>query len=253
MKVTIIGSGNVATVLGKKIKLSGNEIVQVWSRKEENAKELAHLLSSSYTNKLLEINNEADIYIIAVSDSYIMRVASKLKVNGKIVVHTAGSVSREILKGASKDYGVLYPLQSLRKEMPIIPPVPILVDGSSKEVLRVLTGFSTQWSENVIVANDDKRLKLHISAVITNNFTNYLFSLAEQYCKHEKLDFRILFPLIEETCNRIKDHNPSQVQTGPASRRDIETINRHLEFLLKYPQMQGLYKILSSSIMNRRI
>ena len=253
MKVTIIGSGNVATVLGKKIKQSGNEVVQVWSRKEENAIELANILSASYTNKLLEINSEADIYIVAVSDSYILRVASKLSINNKIVVHNAGSVSKEILKGVSNNYGVLYPLQTLRKEMVHIPQVPILVDGNSKEVIETLSEFSAQLSENVSVANDDERLKLHISAVITSNFTNYLFSLAEQYCKHEKLDFKILFPLIDETCHRIKENSPSEVQTGPASRRDIETINRHLEYLLKYPQMQGLYKILSSSIMNRRI
>jgi predicted short-subunit dehydrogenase-like oxidoreductase (DUF2520 family) len=253
MKVTIIGSGNVATVLAKKMKQSGCQILQVWSRMKENANKLADVLSASPTNKLLDINGEADIYMIAVNDTHISRVASKLRVNNKVVVHTAGGISKEILRGVSLNYGVIYPLQTLRKETSYSPEVPILVDGNNKEVIDLLINFSLQWTGNVDVADDNKRLKLHVSAVIAGNFTNYLFSVAEQYCQRENLDFKLLYPLIEETCNRIKYNSPAEVQTGPAIRRDIETINRHLECLLQYPQIQGLYKILSSSIMNRRI
>ena len=41
MKVVIVGSGNVATVLGKVIHNAGHEIVQILSRNENHAKALA--------------------------------------------------------------------------------------------------------------------------------------------------------------------------------------------------------------------
>jgi predicted short-subunit dehydrogenase-like oxidoreductase (DUF2520 family) len=66
----------------------------------------------------------ANLYVIAVSDEAVAEVASQLIVHNKLVVHTAGSVSKDVLKQASRNYGVLYPLQSLRKEMKDLPLTP---------------------------------------------------------------------------------------------------------------------------------
>ena len=52
-------------------------------------------------------------------------------IHDKLVLHTAGSVSKDVLKNISYNYGVLYPLQSLRKESHEIPEIPFLVDGNN--------------------------------------------------------------------------------------------------------------------------
>ena len=49
---------------------------------------------------------------------------------------------------------------------------------------------------------DDQRLKLHLAAVLCNNFVNHLYALTERYCKMEGLDFQLLLPLIKETAAR---------------------------------------------------
>src|SRR5687767_4377719 len=115
MKVVIIGSGNVATVFGHRIKKSGNTILQIVSRSPQNADALASELKATASCSILDINTEADIYIVAVSDQAVQSVSGELRVGDKLVVHTAASVSREVLKNSSNKYGVLYPLQSLRK------------------------------------------------------------------------------------------------------------------------------------------
>ena len=105
--------------------------------------------------------------------------------------------------------------------------------------------------QHVIQAGDDTRLKLHVAAVFVNNFTNHLYALAEDYCKKEGIDFKELFPLIEETASRLKTISPSKLQTGPAIRNDEETIQKHLVLLASHPQMKKVYEFLTASIRNR--
>jgi predicted short-subunit dehydrogenase-like oxidoreductase (DUF2520 family) len=250
MKVVIIGSGNVATILGRKIKDSGSDIVQVISKNEKNAASLASILVSSYTSNFLEINKEADIYIIAVSDSEIGEISSKLQLGDKVIAHTAASVTKEILQLSSTNYGVLYPLQSLKKEMHVIPTIPVLVDGNNADTLEFLRGFAAEWADNVTVAIDEERLKLHVAAVFASNFTNHILALTENYCKRENLNFNVLYPLIEETVKRVKSVTPALVQTGPAIRGDIETVNKHLQILSAHPAISGIYKLLTESIIS---
>ncbi len=102
--------------------------------------------------------------------------------------------------------------------------------------------------EKVNEAGDDARMKLHVAAVIVNNFTNHLYSLAEEYCKKEGLAFKQLVPLIEETALRIKTVSPKQSQTGPAIRQDKETLLKHLELLKDHPQLKSIYLLLTESI-----
>ncbi|MFZ1496947.1 MAG: DUF2520 domain-containing protein, partial [Saprospiraceae bacterium] len=48
-----------------------------------------------------------------------------------------------------------------------------------------------------------------------------------------QLDFSILHPLILETAQKIATQSPKKVQTGPAARHDLPTIQKHIELLEK--------------------
>lgn len=248
MKVVIIGTGNVATVLGKKIQEGGHEIIQVVGRNLEKTDYLASELNCNRVYNTRYINMWGDIYIIAVSDSSIATVAQQLKLKDKIVVHTAAAVSKNVLAISSENFGVLYPLQTLVKDMPL-PSIPALIDGNNETTKKTLIKFSSDWTDNVQVANDDERLKLHVAAVFVNNFTNYIFTITEEYCRLEHLKFNILYPLIEETIIRLKTTNPSALQTGPAVREDRTTIEKHNEILTRYPELKNIYNVLTNSIL----
>lgn len=249
MNVIIIGSGNVATVFGKLIKNSGHYIAAVAGRNEQQALQLAHLLEASYYSDL-SLTPEADIYIIAVSDSSINDIADKLKVGKKIVVHTSGSVSKNVLQNSSENFGILYPLQSLRKENENSPVIPLLIDANNNETLRVLKSFASTLTSKISVANDEQRLKLHVAAVIASNFTNYIYTLTKEYCEKENVPFNMLLPLIEETAMRLYTCNPKEMQTGPAIRKDYSTIEKHLEILSNLPELKQIYQSMSKGIIN---
>ncbi|MBL7740370.1 MAG: DUF2520 domain-containing protein [Chitinophagaceae bacterium] len=251
MDIVIIGSGNVAAVLGRKFRTAGHTIQQVVSRNASAASQLAYEWDTESTNYISLINKTADVYIIAVSDDAIHKLAAELRLNGKVVAHTAASVSKDVLKDVSGHYGVFYPLQSLRKEMNILPDVPVFFDGSDEITKTTLGKLAHSIAEeNVGEAGDNARLKLHVAAVMVSNFTNHMYTLAEDYCRKEGLDFAQLLPLIGETALRIRSISPKQAQTGPAIRHDKETLQKHLDLLKDHPHLKNLYVLLTESIQN---
>lgn len=249
MDIVIIGSGNVAAVLGRKFKAAGHNITQVYSRNASAASELAYVLDTESTNYKSMISKSADVYLIAVNDDAIDEVSDDLKLPGKVVAHTAASVPKEVLSNVSAHYGVFYPLQSLRKEMAVLPDVPVFFDGSDEIAKKKLETLARSISsEQVGEAGDDARARLHVAAVVVSNFTNHLYKLAEDYCRQEGLDFRQLQPLIEETALRLRNSSAAAAQTGPALRHDKETIQKHLELLGSHPQLKNIYLMLTESI-----
>ncbi len=249
MDIVIIGSGNVAAILGRKFKAAGHQIVQVVGRNSMDASALAYEWNTISTNYKSPINKNADVYIIAVSDDAIAAIATDFKLPGKVVAHTAASVPKEILKNITNHYGVFYPLQSLRKDMKLLPDIPVFFDGSDDYTKKILAQLAHSIAPvKVIEGGDDLRLKLHVAAVIVSNFVTHLYSLAEDYCSKEGLDFKQLLPLIEETASRLKSISPKEAITGPAIRHDNETIQKHLELLKAHPQLKNLYILLTESI-----
>ena len=250
MKIALIGSGNVATVLGRLLVKHQHQVTQVISRDVVHAGELANELGASFTDFDGSPDENAELFIIAISDAALENFFVKDGIHNKLVVHTAGSVSKDILHNFSNRYGVLYPLQSLRKEMEVIPPVPFLVDGCNEEITGIIENFAKTISYSVEIAGDEERLKLHAAAVVVSNFTNHLYAIAEDFCSKEKVNFNLLLPLIIETAQRTRYSLPSKVQTGPAIRKDIQTLDKHLRLFTAHPKMRTTYLRLTDSIMN---
>ena len=249
MNIVIIGSGNVAAVLGRRFRSAGHVILQVVSRNAQAASELAYEWDSESANYMTLLNRDADLYVIAVADGAIAQVAADLHLPRALVVHTAASVSKEVLSEVSENYGVLYPLQSLRKEMDAIPEIPLYIDASNERSLNKLSELVASLSPAVALpASDDERVKLHLAAVFASNFTNHLYALAERYCKKEGIDYTQLYPLILETASRLRGAPAASLQTGPAIRGDEATIAAHLALLDKHPHLQKVYRLLSDSI-----
>jgi predicted short-subunit dehydrogenase-like oxidoreductase (DUF2520 family) len=166
------------------------------------------------------------------------------------VVHTAGAVSMNILQKLSENYGVLYPLQSVSKSNSTIPQIPFIIEGNNEHMRSFLRYFAATLSNMVDELDEERRLRLHAAAVIVNNFTNYLYNVAKDFCDKEKIDFDLLKPLITETAERIKDNSPADVQTGPAIRKDIVTLDKHLRLLSAYPKLRTMYMRMTDGIMN---
>ncbi len=248
MKVVMIGSGNVATVLGGKAAAAGHDLVQIVARSPEPAALLAAEWGCPYTTRWEEIDRTADIYIVAISDRGLGQLRNVLSLPGRLIVHTAGAVPGSALLEVSMHCGVLYPLQSLKAAVRPFPEIPLLVDAHRAEDLLVVTAFAATLSPLVQQADDSTRLKLHLAAVMVNNFSNFLYTLADDFCTKEGIDFSLLLPLIHETAERVKRFPPRDMQTGPAVRGDGITSDRHLKLLSNYQISSDLYKLFTIKI-----
>ena len=78
MQVTIIGSGNVATVMGKVLTEKGHVIAEVYSRDPSHAAVLAKLLQAKTVTNIEKLDSNSDVYLIAVADDALADVAAQL-------------------------------------------------------------------------------------------------------------------------------------------------------------------------------
>jgi predicted short-subunit dehydrogenase-like oxidoreductase (DUF2520 family) len=248
MNIVLIGSGNVATVLGRKSLAAGHRIVQVYNRNADHANVLATRLGTTSTSYISSIERKADLMIVALRDDAVGYLVKEIGEVSSILVHTAGALSINEVRGSNKSFGVLYPLQSLRKEIEILPALSILVDGNNINTTRQLKEFANSIAGNVTEADDEARLKYHLAATIVNNFSNYLYTLAASFCEKENISFQVLQPLIEETAIRLRNTTPQKAQTGPAIRNDENTIKKHQQLLKNYPDILKYYNLFSSEI-----
>ena len=53
---------------------------------------------------------------------------------------------------------------------------------------------------------------------------------------------------MKETVARLQTQSPQNVMTGPAVRKDENTIEKHLQILQKYPEIKNLYQLLTEKI-----
>lgn len=251
-KVVMVGTGNVSAVLGGLILSRGHSIVAVAGRDIARTAALASTWGAQPSTTFDFSGLRADLCILAVTDSAIQGCADWLRTGGMVTVHTAGSVSMDALKPIAENRGVLYPLQTLNAKATVVPEIPFLVDGSSEQVAGFITDFAHSLSYDVRRTNDKERADTHLAAVMSSNFINHLLALTEDFCRMKDIPFSGLRPLIMETVGRAFRNSPSKVQTGPAARNDLETLNSHLQRLADMPELGDLYRVFSRSILERR-
>ena len=248
-KITLIGAGNLAWHLGHALTNKGIGVSQVISRRIGAAQQLAQQLHAASSDNLSLLEKNTDICILCVSDDAIPQVLNSLDPGNCLVIHTAGSVPMAVLSGSALHYGVLYPLQTFTREKQVaFEKIPLLIEGNSPEVLKRITRLAGSITDQVIPADSNQRLSLHLAAVFASNFSNHMYALAEKISREHGLSFELLRPLMEETTSKAISMSPVSAQTGPAVRRNRTVIEKHLALLQEHPDLQQLYKLISESI-----
>jgi predicted short-subunit dehydrogenase-like oxidoreductase (DUF2520 family) len=250
IKITVIGSGNVAHHLIKAFDSnSGIELVQVYARKPES---LQGIIAQDKIISDFKALQQADVFIISVSDDAILEVSSKLPFSGRLVVHTSGTKPLNILSHHNR-MGVFYPLQTFSKSKEVdFKNIPICLEAQNHQDLELLKSIANSISDKVFEIDSEKRKSLHVSAVFVSNFVNHLYTIADEICTDNQIPFEVLKPLIQEVAQKINYLSPKEAQTGPAKRGDMQTINAHLDFLESQPEKQAIYKLLTQAIQNQK-
>lgn len=243
--IVIIGTGKVAQHLGIQLIRSGHKIKHVWGRDISKAKSLAKLFETTTIPSLDKFPKEY-LALVCVTDDAIEEVISELPKDVK-VAYTSGSVRLEDVADRP-NIGVFYPLQSFSEERNVnISIVPFLIEATQNEFQDDLKRLAKTLSSKVIIANSQVRFNTHIAAVMVNNFTNFIYHLAQEHLDENKIDFNLLKPLMRETINKLDELTPLEAQTGPAVRGDKNIIEKHINAISK-PETKQVYRLLSELI-----
>lgn len=253
-KIVIIGCGNVAWHLAKLFSSIKKYELFIYNHKP-------NVLLNDFKSKLKcetisNLNNviaDAEYYFICVGDKFISEVSKKIKPKNSyaVVVHTSGSVKPDEL-GELKNAAVFYPLQTFTKADEINwKETPIIIEAKNAAVKNKVMLFAKQFSNNVNSLNYKERLKLHLAAVLVNNFTNALYVAANDLISENKKN-KLLLPLIKQTVLKLDKLDVREAQTGPAKRKDEMVMKKHLKLLSGNSDLKKIYKQLSSLIIKQQ-
>lgn len=254
-RIVIVGSGSVATTVGKALYDSGHEILEVVSRNKEHAHELGRIVQAKRVLcDFSKVTEYASLYIIAISDDAIADVAQQLPNVHGVVVHTSGTVSSQVLKDKFEHWGVFYPLQTFTPGRDLdFNKIPFLVTSDVPQTEDFLTEIAASIGSSVYILDDEARAHVHVAAVMINNFTNHLLVLAGDYIREHHLSSHLFHSLVTETVKKAIDLGAENSQTGPAKRGDTQTIEKHLELIRtsNNSTLLSLYQIFTQSIMEK--
>ncbi|WP_288244662.1 DUF2520 domain-containing protein [uncultured Chryseobacterium sp.] len=243
MQIVIIGSGNVAYHLAKAFVLNNIPLAQIFGRNEEELRKISGELNIHFSTEHLQ---EADLYIICVSDRSVEDVSKMIVRKDCLVAHTSGSLPKEILAG---DYrkASFYPLQTFSKSKALdYSKIPFFVEAENENDLQTLFTIASKISENVMESTHEKRKYIHLTAVFACNFVNHLFARAKEISDLQEIPFDYFLPLIDETVQKIHEIDPKSAQTGPAVRNDRRILELHQQLLQE--ESLEIYKTMNHSI-----
>lgn len=239
VRLALIGSGNVASALAPAFAASPDvDLIAIYSPTPGHAEALAATLNPrpKAVERLADLPRKADVYLIAIKDDRVASVALEaagLFPAGALWLHTSGSVPAEALAPAGSGYGVLYPLQTFSKGVPVnLRELPVFIEANSAEGLATARRLAEAISPIIHHADSELRKLMHVAAVFACNFTNYFWTVADSLLRREPgLDLSVLYPLLKETLRKAIAEGPEGSQTGPARRGDRGIIEAHKSLL----------------------
>jgi predicted short-subunit dehydrogenase-like oxidoreductase (DUF2520 family) len=256
-KIVIIGCGNVAWHLAKHLYHLKNCKLYIYNHRSNPLLNEFKLKFKCKTDPSLKnVISDADFYFICVTDKYVPETVKNIAIINKnaVLIHTSGSLKMEEL-GEFNNTAVFYPLQSFSKNIDVNwKEIPIIIEAKTITIKKKILGLANLFSNNVVILNYKERLKLHLAAVLVNNFTNALFVAAGDLIskKSGNKQLKILLPLIKQTVFKVESIDPREAQTGPAKRNDNSVMKKHLKLLSDNTDLQNIYKQLSHLVVKQQ-
>jgi predicted short-subunit dehydrogenase-like oxidoreductase (DUF2520 family) len=242
--IYIAGTGNLAKALGQqlqKIAPDGYNFKGWFSRNPLNAQVKPAMPYHSVTLQ------KGDVVFLCVQDKQIFDVASTFSNKGCRLVHCSGA--QPLASNGVKCNAAFWPMQSFSVgNSPSWQNLPVFVETEDEELGKWLIELGTMFGANVLSCQGNQRITMHLAAVLTNNFVNALYSAAANKAQSAGFKPELLHPIMQQTLLNAISKGPDNVQTGPALRGDVETMQKHLQLLENEEELLDIYRSISNYI-----
>jgi len=258
--VSIVGAGRVGRALGRRLHELGWRVGGVTGRSISTAREAVRAIGAGQplagpTHEVLH----SRVVLITTPDGIIESVAGDLaqlggnEWAGKIVLHTSGSLDFSVLQplaalGAAT--GSMHPMQTFSNQnFPDLAKCIFGIDGApaalqtARKIIRQMGGVAVRLSG----AN---KAAYHAAGSFACVYVLALMETATRLLMSQgfkrRQAMRALLPLVRQTLDNFESVGPLAAWTGPLSRGDFSTVERHVEALADFePEYLDAYKTLS--------
>jgi predicted short-subunit dehydrogenase-like oxidoreductase (DUF2520 family) len=215
---SVVGAGRVGTAL---------------------AARLSESLPTRLTGRELEVG-AADLVVLCVPDRVVHEVAAAIPV-GPWIAHTSGARTLDALDPHARRFS-LHPLQTFvsHRGPEQLDGAWAAVTGESDEALGAAFRLADLLRLRPFELEDDARLVYHTAAVMAQSFLVALHTAAAELMEEAGAPPDALLPLMLRTME-----NDFEL-TGPITRGDWQTIERHLEVIrVRRPELEPMYRALT--------
>jgi predicted short-subunit dehydrogenase-like oxidoreductase (DUF2520 family) len=259
--ITLIGAGNLAQALGPALKAAGYAIDFVASRETASSRRRAAMLAQlleARTQSLNDAGPASDILWICHTDDALAETAKLLARkpgwSGKIVLHSSGALSSDVLaplkrKGSST--ASLHPMMTfVPGATPRMEEVPFAVEGDSRAVAVARRIVRDLGAESFAIKKSAKPLyhalgsfssPLIVAALVTAERVGRSAGLSASQTR------RVMAPILRQTFKNYAERGAAAAFSGPIKRGDVNTVLRHLNELKRVPGASEVYRALVKS------
>jgi len=258
--VSIVGGGRVGRALGRRLHELGWRIGAVTGRSITSARAAVRAIGaglplSGLTHQVMN----SRVVLITTPDSAIAGVAKNLALlggnewEGKVALHTSGSLDSSVLQplaelGAAT--GSIHPMQTFSNQnFPDLAKANFGIDGKPA-ALQVIRKMIHQMGGVAVRLSGANKAAYHAAGSFACVYVLALMETATRLLMKQgfkrRQAVRALLPLVRQTLDNFESVGPLAAWTGPLSRGDFSTIERHIKALAEFePAYLEAYKTLS--------
>lgn len=248
--ISIVGAGRVGRALGRRLRELGWNIGAVVTGSKATARTAVRTIGGGSPHaKLTRQVLVGDVVLIATPDDSIERVAAELariggeEWRGKVALHTSGALDRAVLaalKRCGATTGSLHPMQTFSgRSTPRLEGVIFGIEGEgrarrmARQIARALGGVP-------VVIEGRRKPEYHAAGAFVASLGLGVVEAATRMLM--ELGFtrrhaaRALLPLARQMLANFERLGPRVSWTGPLSRGDYATVEKHLRALQRYPR-----------------
>jgi predicted short-subunit dehydrogenase-like oxidoreductase (DUF2520 family) len=260
--VSIVGAGRVGRALGRRLHELGWRIGSVTARSVSSARMAVRAIGAGQPLGELTCHVlHSRVVFITTPDSAIDEVARKLAEvggkdwSGKIALHTSGALDVSILQPLAEmgaAVGSMHPMQTFSlQNSPDLANCIFGIDGVPAAI-RTARKMIHQMGGVAVRLSGANKAAYHAAGSFASVFVLALMETATRILMSQgfkrRQAMRALLPLTRQTLDNFERLGPLAAWTGPLSRGDFSTVERHAqalagfepEYLLAYTTLARL-------------
>ena len=251
--VGIIGAGAVGTALGAALHRAGWPVVAVASRDAHRRERFRSLVPGARAfAEAPALLDEVELIVLAVPDDVIQQLAGQLRLyGGQALVHTSGVLGSEVLepaRAAGTQLGTFHPLIAFadtERAIAAFHGATVAVEGDD-QLIAHLADMAEALGATAVRLAPGSKAAYHAAAVLAaGGFVALLDAIAELAGAaglDEQGALAVYGGLIEQTLGNARALGIRAALTGPMTRGDIGTLQRHLDAMRRLaPDALPLY------------